>query len=132
MAAGDEEPAGEVVGEPRVAADVDLDPADGVRVCARVVELVLLRRQQQPRPGAEVERDGALLAEGGVPRDRLGEELVDPRSGLREEEAAVAPGGAGADPAAVEKDDVGPGRRESARRGAAGNAGSDDGDVRGS
>jgi hypothetical protein len=97
-----------------------------------VVELALLRRQEQHRPGAEVERDGALLVEGGVPLDRLGEELVDPRGGLREQEAAVAPGGTGADPAAVLENDVGPGFRESARRGATGDAGSDDGDVRGS
>jgi hypothetical protein len=97
-----------------------------------VAELVLLRREEQHRPGAEVERDGALLVEGGIPRDRLGEELVDPRGGLREEEAAVAPGGAGADPAAVQENDVGPGFREGARGGAAGDAGSDDGDVRGS
>jgi hypothetical protein len=97
-----------------------------------VAELVLLRRQEQHRPGVEVERDRALVVERGVPRDRLGEELVDPRGGLREEEAAVAPGGAGPDPAAVQENDVGPGFRESARRRATGDAGSDDGDVRGS
>jgi hypothetical protein len=97
-----------------------------------VVELVLLHSQEQHRPGAKVERDGALCLERGVPRDRLREELVDPRGGLAEEEAAVSPGGAGADPAAVKEDDVGAGLREGARRSAAGDAGSDDGDVRGS
>jgi hypothetical protein len=97
-----------------------------------MVELLLLDRQEEHRPGAEVERDRARLVERGVPGDRLREELVDPRSGLAEEEAAVAPGCAGADRAAIQQNDVGPGFRESARRGTAGDAGSDDGDVRGS
>jgi hypothetical protein len=97
-----------------------------------VVELVLLGRQEQHRPGAEVERERALLVECRVPGDRFREDLVDPRRGLAKEKAAVPTGGAGADPAAVQEDDVGAGLREGARRRAAGDAGSDDGDVRGS
>jgi hypothetical protein len=96
-----------------------------------VRELRLLDGEHEQRPGAQVERNLALLLERPVPGDRLVEELVDPAGRLAEEEAAVPPRRARAEAAAVDDQDALAGLGERARRGAAGDAGPDDDGVRG-
>ena len=129
-AALDDEAAGEVVGEPRILAEVDLLPAHRLGVGPRVRELGLLDGEEEHRPLAQVERHRPLLLELAVPGDRLVEQLADPGGRLAEEEAAVPPGGAGADPAAVDDEHALAPLGEQARRRAAGDAGSDDDGVR--
>jgi hypothetical protein len=96
-----------------------------------VRKLRLLDGEHEERPGAQVERNLAILLERPVPRHRLVEELVDPAGRLAKEEAAVSPRRAGADAAAVDDQDALAGLGERARRRAAGDAGSDDDGVRG-
>jgi hypothetical protein len=78
---------------------------------------------------AEVEGDRPLGLQLGVDRGRLGEELVDPRRGLAEEEAAVSPGRSRADPGPLDDEDALAALGEEARERAAGEAGARDDDV---
>jgi hypothetical protein len=94
-----------------------------------VGQFVLLDGEQEHRPRAQVERDAALVLEAAVPVDRFVEQLVDPGSGLAEEEAAVSSRGAGPDTAAVDDEDGLARLCQEARRRAAGDPGSDDDGV---
>ncbi len=115
-------PPGQVVGEPGIGARVVLGAADRGRVGAGVLELGLLGGEEQHRPRPELERDGPAGLELGVDRRRLGQELVDPRGGLPEEEAAVSPARPRADRAALDTDDRFAALSEVTRDGAPGQA----------
>jgi hypothetical protein len=90
-----------------------------------VRELVVLDREHEHRSRLEVEGRRVLL-KLAVESGRLGEQLVDPRCRLTEEEAAVPPGSARADAAALDEDDRLAVLGEKARRRTAGDAGADD------
>jgi hypothetical protein len=96
-----------------------------------VGELALLDGEHEHGPGAQVERDRALVLQLPVPGDRLLEELVDPGGGLAEQEAPVPPGRARAETGPVDDQDALARPCEEARRRAAGDAGSDDDGLRG-
>jgi hypothetical protein len=90
-----------------------------------VWKLGLLDGEQEHRPLAQVERHRPVL-QLAVDLERLGEQLVDPRRGLREEEAAVSTRRAGADSARIDEEDIGACFGEEACGRAAGEAGADD------
>jgi hypothetical protein len=94
-----------------------------------VVELGFFDGEQEHRPRPQLERDRALLLERAVPRERLVEQLTDPRRRLAEQEAAVAAGRPRADAGAVDDEDAFARLREGVRRRAAGDAGPDDDGV---
>jgi hypothetical protein len=94
-----------------------------------VLELALLDGQQEHGPRPQVEGNADLVLELAVDVERLREQLVDPGSGLAEEEAAVSPRGAGADAPGVEEDDARTRLRQEPRAGASGEARADDDDV---
>jgi hypothetical protein len=77
-----------------------------------VRELALLDRQEEHRPGREVERDVAIFLELAVELEGFREQLVDPGRRLREEEAAVSARRTGSDSARVDEQDLGSGVRE--------------------
>jgi hypothetical protein len=90
-----------------------------------VRELGLLDREQKHRPAAQVERHRFFL-ELSVNRQRLREELVDPRGWLWEEEAAVPSRCAGPNAAGIDEDDARAALGKEARSRTAGEAGADD------
>jgi len=101
----DDIPAGEVVREPGVLAEIDFLTPDGVGVGPRVWELALVNCEDELGARPEVERYRPVLLQLRVDRRGLLQVLVDPRRRLPEEETSVSPGRAGPDPTSLDEND---------------------------
>ncbi len=131
VASADRVSAREIVGEPRLLAQVDLLASHRRGVRSRVFELLLLDREEEHRPRLEVERHGTFRLQPLVDRDGVLERILDPAGRLAKQEPAVSPRRARADPASLDDENAQALLREEPRRRTTGEAGPDDDRVGG-